>query len=516
MTVEATAPAPATQDSSAGVSSTRRRPPPGLLLVLVAAGLFTAVFGALAVRRHALLLSHAYDLGQMSQLLWKIRNFEGDLSTVTGQTALGDHARFLLYPLAFVLPSSARLLLVAQAAVLAVGSIAVYLLARRRAKEWLAALLGVLYLAYPSLQWTALFDVHVEILATPLLLFAVWAVDSGRLRLYALLVGVAMLAREDVPVAVALLGGMLVLERRYKVGGFTVLAGAVGFVVASVAQRLANPAGLSVLDERYGYLGSSPGELFGNLVLRPGETFAGRSLGIAAAMMALAFFAPVALLFFARWTRLLAALPLVVLNLLSTLPMQRTPYFHYGFLVTVLVFVAAADGAGRLSRARPAVRRTGVGLTLVGLVAATSTLSPFTDRGYRGEGYYPRPAAIARQFAQTYPQGFHAQARTALGLVGEGSVAISGNLLPQVAERPEAYMLPNPFYPVWYGDYLTRGADPERRVTLPQDPPRWVLLDTSRPLPGLSEENNQRLLDLLDERYDRVYDRSYITLWELE
>ena len=515
MTLDASPAHPQTEPEPES-DAARRVPSPALAVVLAGAAAFTALFGTLAVRRHELLLTHAYDMGQMTQLLWKIRHLEGDFSTVTGQTALGDHARFVLYPLAFLVPSSPRLLVVLQAAVLASGAVAVYLLARRRAPEWLSAGLGLVYLAFPSLQWTALFDVHPEVLALPLLLFAVWAVDSGRMRTFAVLVGVAMLCREDVPVAVALLGGMLVLERRYKVGGLTVLAGAAGFVLASVVQRLANPAGLSVLEERYGYLGHDPVEIVGNVLLAPADTFAGRHIGVAAGMMALAFLAPVPLLLLARWTRLLAAFPLLVLNLLSTLPMQKTPYFHYGFLITVFLFVAAADGAGRLGAARLPLRVAGAAVTVAGLVVASAVLSPFTDRGYRGDDYYPRPAAIDRQFDLTYPQGYHEQAREALGRIGPGDVAVSGNLLPQVAERDEAYMMPNPFFPVWYGDSLTRGAEPDRQVEVPDELPRWVLIDTTRPVPGLDERERGRLIALLDRRYDRVYDRSYITLWELK
>jgi uncharacterized membrane protein len=475
---------------------------------------FTSVFGWLAVRRHELMLTHAFDMGQMIQALWTIRHLDGNFSTITGLPFLGDHARFILYPLGMIgLP--ARALLVFQAGSMALGAVPVYLLARRRGAPWAALFVATLYLLYPSLQWTVLFDLHPEILATPLLLLAFWAVDSGRRKTYAIAIAIALLCREDVSVAVALIGALLILERRWRIGVATVGVGVVAFVVGSVVMDYANPAGMSVLDSRFGYLGHAPTDILQNVFLHPATTFAGMALGLSAALMLLGFVAPIALVFAARWTRLAAVFPLLLINLLSSSPVQRTIYFHYGFLITVFIFIAAADGAGRLSQWRGARRFVGFGSVLAIAAVALPFTSPFGDVGYRGGQVWARPASISRQLALTFPEGFQADARAALALVGDGTVSASPNLLPQLAERKEVYMFPNPFYRVWYGDYLTRNPGPEIRPTIPADPPRWVALDLIHGGPD-SVEVRAELVALLPTAYKLVYSGQFVQLWEIK
>lgn len=475
---------------------------------------FTAVFGILAVRRHQALLTHAFDMGQMLQALWTIRHGEGNFSTITGLPFLGDHARFILYPLA-MLGLPARALLVGQAAILALGAVPVYLLARRRGPQWAALIVAALYLLYPSLQWTALFDLHPEVVATPLLLLAFWAADSRRHKTFALATAVALLCREDVAVAVGLMGAVFLLERRWRLGGVTAAAGAATLLIDTAVQKVANPNGLSVMESRYGYLGHSPSEVIHNLFVTPVATFGGTHLGLNAALMLLGFVAPVAVMLAARWTRLVATVPFFVMNLLAASPMQRTIYFHYGFLVTVFIFAAAADGAGRLARLRTVPRTATFGAVLVIAVAAFPFTSPFGDVGYRGDGAWGRPASVSRQLAMTFPDGFQQDARSALALVGDGSVSASANLLPQLAARKEVYMFPNPYYPVWFGELLTRNPDLSARPTIPETPPRWIALDLIHGGPDPAPVRAE-LVALLPTRYNLIYRGKFVQIWEIK
>lgn len=475
---------------------------------------FTGVFGTLAVMRHQGLLTHAFDMGQMLQALWSIRHFAGNVSTITGLSFLGDHARFILYPLA-MLDLPARALLVGQALALALGAVPVYLLARKRGPQWAALVVAGLYVMYPALQWMSLFDLHPEVLATPLLLLAFWAVDSGRMKTFAIAIGVALLCREDVSVAVALMGALLFIERRWRVGVVTMITGMMGFGVDSLVQRHVNPDGLSVLAQRYGYLGETPGEILHNLFVTPLTTFSGHALTLNAGLIALGFLAPAIIILGARWTRLLAAFPLVIINLLSTLPAQRSIYFQYGFLVIVFVFIAAADGAARLAALRRAPRIASFTAVLTVAAVAFPFTSPFGDIGYRGPLAYPRPASIQRQLALTFPAGFVGDARAALAHVGAGSVAASPNLLPQLAQRKEIYMFPNPFYTVWYGTYLTRDPGPEIQPIIPPDPPHWVVLDLIHGGPD-SPEIRKKLVAMLPSRYTLVYEGTFVQVWEIK
>lgn len=491
--------------SGLAVVLSRRRDLAGPVLTASAVAGFTAIFGALAISRHRAFLTHAFDMGQMIQALYSIRH-GGHFSTVVGLPFLGDHARFVLYPLAFLgLPAQA--LLVGQAAVLALGAVPLFLLTRRHAPAWAAVSVVALYVAYPSLQWTALFDLHPEVAATTLLLWAFWAAERRRPVLYGCFVFVALLCREDVAVAVALLGFLLVVERRRLWGGLTIVAGAGWFVFASAVQRAANPWGLSVFQQRYGWLFTSPGEVWsglGSYAIVPN-----------AVMMAVAFLLPALPMFWARWSRLVVALPMLALNLLSTLPMQRSAYFHYGFLPTVFIFVAVADGMTSIAVAPRPRRRAALAVTAAGALFAGLVVSPFTDLGYHGSTVFPRPASIGRQLALTFPPQFRQDAREMLAQVGDGSVAASANLLPQLAERTEIYMLPNPFFPAWYGEYLTKDAGPEVQPVMPDDPPTWVVVDRLHGGPD-PQVKREALIALLPTRYTLVDETDNVQLWKLK
>jgi uncharacterized membrane protein len=324
---------------------------------------------------------------------------------------------------------------------------------------------------------------------------------------------VALACREDVAVAVALIGLILLAERRWRVGAATIGVAVAGYAVSSFAQHAANPDGLAVLASRYGYLGSTLGSALSNALLHPVTAFAPIDVPLNAGILAVGLLLPAIPLFFARWTRLLAAFPFIVLNLLSSSAQQRSIYFHYGFLVSVFVFIAVADGVPRMMERRPPVRRAMIAGSAIALLVAVPFTSPFFDSGYRGPGAWPRPATIQDQLRYTFPAGFKQQADAGLALVGQGSVSVSANLLPQLADRAHVYMLPNPFFPAWYGDYLTRDADASVRPTWPADPPRWVVVDRIHFGPE-PVSDRKLLLAMLPERYHLIYQTDDIQVWE--
>src|SRR5207253_281314 len=84
-----------------------------------------------------------------------------------GMNWLGDHSSLILIPLAplYALLRDARMLLILQSCALAAGAWPVYRLARRElAREWAAACCAALYLLFPALQYSNLFEFHPETL----------------------------------------------------------------------------------------------------------------------------------------------------------------------------------------------------------------------------------------------------------------------------------------------------------------------------------------------------------------
>ena len=121
----------------------------------------------------------------------------GDFLSVTGLTGrqisrLGAHfdpivAAFA--PLWWLWPDP-RSSSSSQAVAVATGAVPVYLLGRRHlGSEWAAAGFALAYLLHPATQWLVLDDFHPVALATPLLLWAFWFLDSDRLLPFAVTAG---------------------------------------------------------------------------------------------------------------------------------------------------------------------------------------------------------------------------------------------------------------------------------------------------------------------------------------
>lgn len=128
-------------------------------------GLFVAgvVYALVGLVRHWHFASSAYDLGIYDQVVWHLSRFEAPASTVHGlSNMLGDHFSpvwMLVAPLYWVY-SAPETLIVAQAVVLALSILPVWVFLERRLDARSAALMAAAYASFWGLQRAAQFDVH--------------------------------------------------------------------------------------------------------------------------------------------------------------------------------------------------------------------------------------------------------------------------------------------------------------------------------------------------------------------
>ena len=251
------------------------------IVVAAAMAAFVAGFGGLAVLRHLAFNTGRFDLGNMVQAVWSTAH--GDVLEVTGLqgqqfSRLGAHFDPILVafaPLWWLWPDPAMLLVV-QAAAIALGAVPVFLLARKHLRsERAGAGFALAYLLYPATQWLALNEFHAVALACPLLLVAFWYLDEGRLGPFALAAGLAVLSKEEIGLVVAGLGVWYALSRRrWRTGG--VIAG-LGVAVTTVAVAFViphfNEGRPSPFYGRYAAVGGSPGGMLERLFRDP-ATFA--------------------------------------------------------------------------------------------------------------------------------------------------------------------------------------------------------------------------------------------------
>jgi uncharacterized membrane protein len=337
---------------------TRLVGPRALLWSAIAA--YAAGFSALSVLRHRALQTGRFDLGNMVQAVWstahghplQVTGLRGD--QISRLAAHFDPILAAFSPLWLVWPSP-DMLLVTQAVALALGALPVFWLARKHLGSERAGIgFALAYLVYPPTQWLTLNEFHPVALACPLLLFAIWFLDEGRLLPFVVFGLLAATTKEEIGFVVAGLGLWWALARGRRLEGAAILAAgaAVALVAIEVVIPHVNRAGTSSFFARYTEVGGSPGGIVHTAVTKPWKlvttAVTGRGLGYLARL-----FLPLGLLALVAPLLLLAAIPELAINLLSAATTQTSIQFHYtAGLIPVLV-AATVLGAAHLVRSRP-------------------------------------------------------------------------------------------------------------------------------------------------------------------
>jgi len=344
-------------------------------LLWAAVAAYAAAFATLSVLRDRAFLTGRFDLGNMVQAVWstahghplQVTELGGD--QISRLAAHVDPILVLFAPLWWIWPS-ADLLLVVQAAAIALGALPVFWLARKHLGSGTAALgFALAYLLLPAVQWLTLNEFHPVALATPLLLFAFWFLDEDRIVPFAVFAVLACASKEEIPLVVAGFGiWYAVARRRYAVGaaiaavGATWAALAIGLVIPHY-----NHGASSSFYSRYSEVGGSPRGVLQTAVTHPWRLVE-KALGHRGVHYLIQLALPLAALWAAAPLVLIAAVPDLAVNLLSATPTQTSIHFHYTAGIVPPLVVASVLGAARLrGHARPeALALLAVGAALVG------------------------------------------------------------------------------------------------------------------------------------------------------
>ena len=313
-----------------------------------------------AILRYETFKAGAFDLGNMDQVLWN--TIHGRFFQFTNQaidwygppTRLAIHFEPIILPLSllYTFHADPRILLVFQTLALGSGALPVFLLTRRYVPEWpiFAALMATAYLLSPALLGLNIFDFHPVSLATPLLLYAILALTYKHYVWFLIACVLACMCKEDIPLAVALLGILLIWKYKLPRLGTALIIG--GLLWSFLAFKFIIPhfyPGVQANNYWYRYeaLGSSPGAAIANLVIHPWLLFTTfftidrfyYLVGLVRSVGFLPLLAP-------EW--LLPALPSLAVNLLSTDPLLYSGVYHYNAAIIPFVMLSAIHGARHL------------------------------------------------------------------------------------------------------------------------------------------------------------------------
>lgn len=317
-------------------------------------GLAALVFFLASSVRHGLFQSGAFDLGYFDQAIYLISRGELPIVSFWGYHFLGGHADWMVYPLAglYWLYADVHWLFAVQAIALALGAIPAYHLALQAGvKPPQATALAAAYLLYPLVFNLTLFDFHPEVMALPLMLTAIWAARADRVGWFTFCTVLALGCRDGLSLTIAAMGIWLFFwERKRLCGAIALLSGVIWFLVAvKWLIPIFRPEGVEAT-LRYAYLGDSVLEIAQNLFLRP-DLILGRVFSLPTLEYLVLLLAPLLWGLHPRHlTPLVAAVPMLVVNILSESPTQRNLVHQYSlpilpFLLLAVISAVAAHNA---------------------------------------------------------------------------------------------------------------------------------------------------------------------------
>ncbi|MDP3047058.1 MAG: DUF2079 domain-containing protein [Chloroflexota bacterium] len=429
-------------------------------------GLYSLVFGVLAVERHTSFQSHALDVGTMSQAAWNTaegrpfaytQQIEGDAvdGVVTSNRLTSGKLELIFLALApfYRLWPDPILLLLVQTLALALSAWPLYLalaalgdaeLSRRSplisplaSSRLPAALLTIAYLAYLPLHYVNMADFHPSALMPFFLAWAAYAIVKQRWRLYLIALLGALLCRADAAFVACGLGLFLLMSGKRGPGFLSLALGSAWFatdflVIVPWAEMRFGPDPAQDLLQRFGEYGSSPLGMVWAAASDP-QSLLSSLLSREKLQTAFDLLLPLGGISLAAPSWLIPALPVVLVNLLANSEWQGTIKAHYFAPVLPFMFLAAGYAVSRLAATRDGARPEGLALyVLSGTVLTAILLSPF-------------PPGYSFQWDSVWSQSDHQRSiEEVLAQVSVDSVlSAQSNLVPHVANRANLFIYPN-------------------------------------------------------------------------
>ncbi|MCU1430128.1 MAG: hypothetical protein JWL83_4128 [Actinomycetia bacterium] len=466
-------------------------PLPFCALAVVVA-LWVIVFFRLGALRHDRHGTFGFDLGIYDQATWLLAFFHRPFITVRGLDVFGHHATPGLWFFApfYWFGGGPKVLLAMQVLAEASGAFALYLLGRDLLhSRWIGAAFGTLLLLHPTSQWLVWEFFHPEAFAIGPLLFAYWAARTGRWGWFWPCAFVAIAMKEDVALALIVIGILVMVRGSRRIGGAIALLSFAWFVIATrVVIPWRNGVG-PFYEQLFGTLGKSPTEVAANLARHPVTGFK-----IATEPDRLHYYKmmlfPVALAPLASPQTFAIALPMLAINVFTSdgFPFTRDARYHYSAIVLVGVLLATVEAVALLrdQRARAVL--------VVGLLATSFTTTVLWGPSPLGhkydKGIWPLQVEVNG-----------AAKDHAMKLLPKGAATSAAyTLVPHLTHRTRIYEFPVPWRDVNWGVHGEHLDNPQNV--------QWLLIDRSL----LDARESALLQSLLRHQFTVRFEREGIVL----
>lgn len=453
------------------------------LLVVLGAVFFLAVVAVSWIKR-ATLSYNALDLGIFQQVIRQ--SAQGHLYglSIHPHVYLGDHIDFsLLALLPFALIwKSPMMLLTVQAAALALALWPLTILTRRHLPHQWALLLGFVYSTNMLVHGSALFEFHSLTFLLPLLLWAIVLYEQSRGWLYALVLTLALLVREDVGLLVAGMGLMAWADtkpKRWRL--LPLLCGIAWSITGGMATGFFNHDRYKFL-AYFGWLGDSPLHIMERALTHPWVLLM-HLFSIQTVFFGIAIFLTFAGIPLLASRRLLGcALFFVVFALTGSGTGEIALRAHYAVVFVPFLFWASILGLERLLKSPPHWLQTRFGQPqhLGGALLVITTLYGLASWSAL------QPVAVWRLAQKLHDPVVRVSAALEREVPQRAHLAASFAFLPDFGELEQLYSLHYAF------------AGHRQLSSLPYALPKttdWILFDTTDAL--MFEAQYQRDPDVL-------------------
>ena len=448
-----------------------------------------AVWAAAAFRlgqlRHDRFATFGFDLAIHDQAIWLLAHLRDPFITIRGMDTFGHHFTpiyWLLAPISW-LGGGPHALLMLQIAGQLLGGVALYLLTvdlLGTAFRWMGVLIAGAFLLHPTNGWLVWEFFHPEVLALGPLLMAYRAARTQRWRAFAMWGLIAACTKEDMMLALAMIGLSVVLpvtkDRLRGLGIFAIWAGA--YLIAARAIGTWRAGGPPPYETYYQPYGDSQFSVLFHFVAHPGDIWSVLFDGDRREYFKVLLVPAGALLPLIGWRGFAIGLPVLFGNLAvgPGYPYTHDYRFHYSAIVLAAIFLGVVESMVTMqSFAQPRVRSVSKYWYALpaALLAVTTAIGYYAwspgpgARAFRA-GAWPiaESESVAALFAGTIDvdrYGNTEAKRAALNVVPpEAATSAMYNMIAHLSHREGAYEWPNPWIPVNWGLSAGQGrqADP--------------------------------------------------------
>ncbi len=416
---------------------------PYFLIVLTSCIIYIIVLSWYSIVNHNLFGTNAYDLGIFDQSLWLISEGKPPYVTANGRHILGDHAAFILYPLAslYKIYPDVRILLVVQTIVISLGAIPLYLIARDHSERFIGSIIAIAYLVHPATHNMNLIDFHTDPFAGTALLFVLWGIMRRNWWLVISCCVIILIAKENFATTTAFIGLWLIIQKEWRAGIFIFISSILWFFFTTriVVPHFSSQQ-QSVFIDRFAQYGDTLTAIIYTFITRPHivlqDIFNPHNRVYIWGLLI-----PFALLPLVCPRYLVLAMPALFLNLLSSFDAQQTLIFHYNALIVPILALASLQALVFIKR--KVVRKRiiwafcimGIGLGSIYIHTIVSIR------------LFHIHESINRESNRAYYY------RSILSLI-PSDAAVSTQMMFQthLSHREQAFMFPNPFSLVVFYD----------------------------------------------------------------